>query len=281
MKIIECPRDAMQGLAHYVPTELKIQYLNALLQVGFDTLDFGSFVSPKAIPQMRDTADVLAGLTLANTKTKLLAIVANLRGSEQASQYEQIQYVGFPLSISETFQQRNTNKTIRQAFQEVADIQTCCADSEKELVVYLSMGFGNPYGDAYTPDRVGEFTDRLVQLGIRIIAPSDTVGSSTPDAIEALFVYLLKAFPGVEFGAHLHARPDEAEAKVRAALRAGVRRLDGALRGFGGCPMAADNLIGNVPTEVILKTLQENSIIFPINQEAFREAMTLSEQVFT
>ncbi len=280
MKLIECPRDAMQGLAHFVPTDLKIRYLNALLQVGFDTLDFGSFVSPKAIPQMRDTADVLAGLDLSETKTKLLAIVANLRGAEQAVSHSRIQYLGFPLSVSETFQQRNTNKSIEQAFAEMADIQTLCAQEGKELVVYLSMGFGNPYGDMYSPDLVGEFTARVVQTGIRIIAPSDTVGSSTPEAIEALFYYLIGKFPEVEFGAHLHARPGDGPAKVRAALQAGVQRIDGALRGFGGCPMATDELTGNLPTEEIIQTLTEEGITLSINQEAFQKVLTLSAGVF-
>ncbi|GAB4023487.1 hydroxymethylglutaryl-CoA lyase [Spirosoma koreense] len=280
MKLIECPRDAMQGLAHFVPTDLKIRYLNTLLQVGFDTLDFGSFVSPKAIPQMRDTAEVLAGLHVFRTKTKLLAIVANLRGAEQAVSYPQIQYVGFPLSVSETFQQRNTNKSIAAAFADVEAIQTLCLRKQKELVVYLSMGFGNPYGDPYSPDLVGEFTERLVRLGVAIIAPSDTVGSSTPDGIETLFRHLIGAFPQVEFGAHLHARPGEAPDKVRAAVRAGVQRIDGALRGFGGCPMAADDLTGNLPTEEILDTLTGEGISLPINQEAFQKALTLSAGVF-
>ena len=280
MKLIECPRDAMQGLAHFVPTDLKIQYLNALLQVGFDTLDFGSFVSPKAIPQMRDTADVLAGLDLAGTKTKLLAIVANVRGAEQAVAYDQIDYVGFPLSVSETFQQRNTNKSINQAFTEVAAIQSLCGQHGKELVVYLSMGFGNPYGDVYSPDLIGEFTSQLIRTGVRIIAPSDTVGSSTPEAIESLFTYLIGQFPQVEFGAHLHARPGDGPLKVQAAVRAGVQRIDGALRGFGGCPMAADTLTGNLPTEEIVQTLTQQGIKLSINQEAFQKALTLSVGVF-
>ncbi|UFH54436.1 hydroxymethylglutaryl-CoA lyase [Spirosoma sp. KNUC1025] len=280
MKLIECPRDAMQGLAHFVPTDLKIRYLNTLLQVGFDTLDFGSFVSAKAIPQLRDTADVLAGLHLAKTQTKLLAIVANIRGAEQAVSYPQIQYVGYPLSVSETFQQRNTNKSIAQAFTDVEVIQSLCAQAKKELVVYLSMGFGNPYGDLYNPGLIGDFTARLVQLGVRIIAPSDTVGTSTPEAIEQLFGHLLPLFPDVEFGAHLHARPGEAPAKVRAAIRAGVKRIDGALRGFGGCPMAADALVGNLPTEEILETLAGEGLSITINQEAFQKALTLSAGVF-
>ncbi len=280
MKLIECPRDAMQGLHHFVPTKLKVQYLNALLQVGFDTLDFGSFVSPKAIPQMQDTAEVLDKLDLSGAKTKLLAIVANLRGAEQATAYPQIQYIGFPLSISETFQQRNTNKSIAQAFEDIEKMQAMCVRTAKKMVVYLSMGFGNPYGDPYSPEYVGEFTERLVRIGIRIIAPSDTVGSSTPEAIESLFPPLISAFPQVEFGAHLHARLGDAPAKVRAAVRAGVQRIDGALRGFGGCPMATDDLTGNLPTEEIIQTLTSEGIPVSINQAAFQQAMTLSAGVF-
>ena len=281
MKLIECPRDAMQGLLHFVPTNLKITYLNALLQVGFDTLDFGSFVSPKVIPQLRDTAEVLAGLDLSQTETKLLAIVANGRGAEQALAFPTIRYVGFPLSVSETFQQRNTNKSVAQAFSEVETIQNRCVQAGRELVVYLSMGFGNPYGDPYSPELVGSFSNRLVQMGVRIIAPSDTVGSSTPETIESLFRHLISQFPQVEFGAHLHTRPGETAAKVRAAVRAGVRRIDGALRGFGGCPMAADELTGNLPTEEIIQTLTQEGLAPPINQEAFGRAMTLSAGVFT
>lgn len=280
MKLIECPRDAMQGLDHFVPTELKIRYLNALLAVGFDTLDFGSFVSPKAIPQMRDTAEVLAGLNLSKTKTKLLAIVANLRGAEAALSHDSIQYIGFPLSVSETFQQRNTNKTITQALAEVANIQSRCVEAGKEMVVYLSMGFGNPYGDAYTPELISEFVAHLVALGVKIIAPSDTVGSSTAEAIETLFRQLIPAFPTIEFGAHLHARPGEADAKVRAAVRAGVQRIDGALRGFGGCPMAADDLTGNLPTEEMIQTLSASGVSVAINKEALQKALMLSAGVF-
>ncbi|GAB3549180.1 hydroxymethylglutaryl-CoA lyase [Spirosoma fluminis] len=280
MKLVECPRDAMQGLHQFVPTALKISYLNSLLRVGFDTLDFGSFVSPKAVPQMQDTADVLAGLNVSSTTTKLLAIVANLRGAEQAVGYSAVQYVGFPLSVSETFQQRNTNKSIAQALDEVKEIQNQCVRAGKKLVVYLSMGFGNPYGDPYSPDLVGAFTEQLVQLGVGTIAPSDTVGSSTPEAIENLFRQLIQAFPQVEFGAHLHAKPGEAAGKVRAAVRAGVQRIDGALRGFGGCPMAADDLTGNLPTEEIIQTLTTEGIIVPINADAFQQSLALSTGVF-
>jgi len=280
MKLVECPRDAMQGLSHFVPTDLKIRYLNSLLRVGFDTLDFGSFVSPKAIPQLRDTAEVLTRLDLATTQTRLLAIVANQRGAEEAAGHEAIRYLGFPLSVSETFQQRNTNKSIATAFDDVAAMQDLCTRTGKELVVYLSMGFGNPYGDPYSPEVVGEFTERLVGLGVGIIAPSDTVGSSTPAQIEALFEHLLRQFPEVEFGAHLHARPGEAPQKVKAAVRAGVRRIDGALRGFGGCPMAADQLTGNLPTEEIVQALADEGVSVPLNKAAWQEAMTLSAAVF-
>ncbi|HLL96478.1 MAG TPA: hydroxymethylglutaryl-CoA lyase [Spirosoma sp.] len=280
MKLVECPRDAMQGLSHFVPTDLKIRYLNALLQVGFDTLDFGSFVSPKAVPQLRDTAQVLAGLDVSQTQTKLLAIVGNRRGAEEALTFEQIQYVGFPLSVSETFQQRNTNKTIAQAFDEVEFIQQHCLQAGRELVVYVSMGFGNPYGDPYSTELVAEFSNRLVQLGVRIIAPSDTVGSSTPEAIESLFRHLIDQFPQIEFGAHLHSRPGQTASKVRAALRAGVCRIDGALRGFGGCPMAADELTGNLPTEEIIQALAQEGLDVPFYPEALQKAMTLSAEVF-
>ena len=278
-KLIECPRDAMQGLPGFIPTADKIRYLNALLRVGFDTLDFGSFVSPKAIPQLRDTAEVLAGLDLSETKTKLLAIIANVRGAEQAVSYPEIQYLGFPLSVSETFQLRNTNKTIEQAFAEVEAIQHLCASHQKQLVVYLSMGFGNLYGDPYNPELLGQFTERLIQTGIEIIAPSDTVGSSTPESIETLFRYLLDTFPAIEFGAHLHARPEQVTEKVKAALRAGVRRIDGALHGLGGCPMAADDLTGNLPTEHIVYLLEKEGVATGIDQNCLAEALVLSSEI--
>lgn len=278
-KLIECPRDAMQGLHDFIPTTAKIRYLNALLRVGFDTLDFGSFVSPKAIPQMRDTAEVLAGLDLTETGTKLLAIVANGRGAEQAVAFPQIQYLGFPLSVSETFQLRNTNKTIEQAFAEVERIQKLCVDHRKKLVVYLSMGFGNPYGDPYSPALIARFTKQLVALGVDIVAPSDTVGSSTPEGIETLFRYLISAFPTVEFGAHLHSRPDQVAEKVRAAWRAGVQRVDGALHGFGGCPMAADDLTGNLPTEQVVYLLEREGVAFSIDRNRLAEALVLASEI--
>lgn len=276
MQLIECPRDAMQGLHNFVPTELKVRYLNALLRVGFHTLDFGSFVSPKAVPQMADTADILAGLDLSNTPTQLLAIVANVRGAEQALIHGQINYLGFPLSVSETFQQRNTNKSIAQALDEVVQIQNLCEQADKQLVVYLSMGFGNPYGDPYSPLVVGEFSGRMIDLGVRIIAPSDTVGTSTPASIESLFRHLIEVYPQVEFGAHLHTRPGETRAKVEACLRAGVQRIDGALRGFGGCPMAADTLTGNLPTEEVIEVVGAGLV----NRKRLEEALLLSREVF-
>lgn len=279
MHLTECPRDAMQGLTRFIPTQDKIRYLNALLRVGFDVLDFGSFVSPKAVPQMRDTAEVLAGLDLTSTQTKLLAIVANQRGAEQAVSYEPIRYVGFPLSVSETFQQRNTNRSIAEAMTDMAAMHNLCQQSDKELVVYLSMGFGNPYGDPYSPALMLDFTARLTDLGIRNIVPSDTVGTATPAAIEDLFNELSDAFPHHKFGAHLHALPGEAPAKIRAAVDAGVSRLEGAIGGLGGCPMAADSLTGNLPTEAILDTLTTLGIRTNVDPDRFAEAVMLSQEL--
>jgi hydroxymethylglutaryl-CoA lyase len=280
MKLIECPRDAMQGVTEFIPTAVKIAYLQRLLAVGFDTLDFGSFVSPKAIPQLRDTAEVLGGLDLSTTGTRLLAIVANVRGAGEAARYPAITYVGFPLSVSETFQRRNTNKAIAEALAEVAAIQEIVVRAGQQLVVYLSMGFGNPYGDAYSPAFVTEFTERLIRLGVSIIAPSDTVGTATPAAIEALFGELLPAFPNVEFGAHLHATPAGVEEKVAAVARAGIRRIDGALRGYGGCPMADDHLTGNLPTERIVAWLDQHGDVPTLHRENLAEALRYAEQVF-
>ena len=271
----------MQGLAHFVPTVVKVAYLNHLLQVGFDTLDFGSFVSPKAIPQLRDTAEVLTQLDLSETKTRLLAIVANLRGAFDACRFDQIRFLGYPLSVSETFQQRNTNRSIAEAIGEVSQIQDLCGQAGKTLVVYLSMGFGNPYGDAYSPDMVAGFTQKLADLGIGIVAPSDTVGSATPADISALFGTLIPDFPGIEFGAHLHSTPHEVEAKVAAAYRAGVRRIDGALRGYGGCPLATDDLTGNLPTEQIVQWLETQGVDLQINKTALADSLAYSTQVFS
>ncbi len=278
-KLIECPRDAMQGIHDFIPTALKIEYLNALLQVGFDTLDFGSFVSPKAIPQMSDTAQVLEKLDL-TTSTKLLAIIANTRGAEEACQFEQITYLGFPLSLSETFQQRNTNKSILEAFEQLKAIQELAVKHNKILVVYLSMGFGNPYNDPYDVAYLEEFVSKLSALGIKIICPSDTIGVSAPDNITYLFSNLIKSFPKIEFGAHLHSNPSTATEKIEAAYNAGCRRFDGALRGFGGCPMAKDELTGNMATEKIIAYLESQSVDFGIDKIKFEEAFKLSLEVF-
>lgn len=281
VKLIECPRDAMQGLPGFIDTEYKAAYINKLLKVGFDTIDFGSFVSPKAVPQMRDTTEVLARLDLSHTQTKLLAIVANLRGATQASSFHQISYLGFPLSLSETFQQRNTNKSISQALEEVAEIQELCVSTNKELVVYLSMGFGNPYGDAYTSQIASQLTEKLMKLGIGIIAPSDTIGCGTPESIYDLFSTLLQAFPQVEFGAHLHATPDTAIAKIEAAYKAGCRRFDGAIKGFGGCPMAKDELTGNIATEEMIDFFGSRQIDLHLDKAIFDEAYQYAGQIFS
>ena len=280
LKLIECPRDAMQGLLDFIPTASKIDYINLLLQVGFDTIDFGSFVSPKAIPQMRDTAEVLAGLQTEGSRSKLLSIVANRRGAEEAAKYDAITYLGFPLSASETFQQRNTNKTIGQALDEVAEMQQLCEQAGKTLVVYISMGFGNPYNDPWSPETVRGLAVELDRLGIRIISPADTVGMARPEDVSALFAELIPAFPHIEFGAHLHARPDAYREKLDAAFSAGCRRFDGALKGFGGCPMAGDSLVGNMATENILAYLEEKGMHLNLNTAKLREAIALASTLF-
>ena len=280
MKIIECPRDAMQGITEFIPTETKVSYLNTLLKVGFDSLDFGSFVSPKAIPQLRDTEEVLAQLDLANTKTKLLAIIANYRGAEQAASHKEIQYLGFPLSISETFQQRNTNKSIAEALEEVARIQELCVKNNKELVTYISMGFGNPYGEAWSTETVGEFVQKLDDLGVKIISLSDTIGVSNPENIAYLFSGLIPAFSHIEFGAHLHTNPNTWREKVEAAYENGCRRFDGAMKGFGGCPMAKDELVGNMATENLVAYFKEKNLNLNLNESAFAAALAQAGSVF-
>ena len=280
MKLIECPRDAMQGLPDFISTATKTAYLNELLRVGFDTLDFGSFVSPKAIPQLRDTAEVLAGLDLSRSSTKLLAIVANRRGAETAAQHPEISYLGFPLSVSETFQRRNTNQTTAEALADVAAMHELCERGGKTLVAYLSMGFGNPYGDAWSPEVVTDFTRQLSALGVRIVALSDTVGASTATTITPLFSALIPAFPSIEFGAHLHTAPGSWREKVSAAYAAGCRRFDGAIGGIGGCPMAADELTGNMATENLLDFLAEKGVESGLDLEAFGRAQAMATSVF-
>lgn len=280
VKVIECPRDAMQGIKHNIPTELKVRYLNLLLQVGFDTLDFGSFVSPKAIPQMADTPQVLEQLELAGTMTKLLAIVANVRGAIDACAFPQISYLGYPFSISETFQLRNTNATIEESLGRVDAIQEICATFGKKLVIYISMGFGNPYGDPWNVEIAQQWVDRLADMDIRIMSLSDTIGVSNPENIAYLFKNLIPPYPDVEFGAHLHTTPTTWREKVEAAYQHGCRRFDGALHGYGGCPMAKDDLTGNMPTEKIISYLEQQQVQLNLNLTALKNAERLTSEVF-
>lgn len=279
IKIIECPRDAMQGIKPFIPTERKVAYIQSLLRVGFDSIDFGSFVSPKAIPQMQDTAEVLAQLDLSQTRSKLLAIIANTQGATLAAIHPEIQYLGFPFSISENFQMRNTHKTIAESLITLQEILEIADKSKKEVVAYLSMGFGNPYGDPWNTEIVGEWTQKLSDMGVKILSLSDTVGSSTPDAISYLFSNLIPKYPEIEFGAHLHTTPDKWFEKIDAAYKAGCRRYDGAIQGFGGCPMATDDLTGNMPTEKLLSyftSKKENTNLSPMSFEsAYNEASKL------
>lgn len=279
IKLIECPRDAMQGIKAFIPTEKKAAYIQSLLRVGFDTIDFGSFVSPKAIPQMQDTAEVLAQLDLSQTRSKLLAIIANTQGAISASQHQPIQYLGFPFSISENFQMRNTHKTIAESLITLQEILEIADKSNKEVVAYLSMGFGNPYGDPWSMEIVGEWTEKLSNMGVKILSLSDTVGSSTPEVIHYLFSHLIPKYTRIEFGAHLHTTPDKWFEKIDAAYHAGCRRFDGAIQGFGGCPMAKDVLTGNMPTEKLVSyftSKKENTNISGMSFEsAYNEASKL------
>ncbi|MBI1770678.1 MAG: hydroxymethylglutaryl-CoA lyase [Bacteroidetes bacterium] len=280
MKIIECPRDAMQGLDEFIPTDKKAEYINQLLKVGFDTIDFGSFVSPKAIPQLRDTVEVLKKLELTNTRSKLLAIVANTRGAEDAAKFDEITYLGFPLSISETFQQRNTNKSIAEAMRTVSEIQNLCKKHKKVLVTYISMGFGNPYGDPYDASIVEKFSADLAALEIEIISLADTIGVSQPNQIKYLFETLVPKFSKIEFGAHLHSNPAKATEKIEAAFLSGCQRFDGAIKGFGGCPMAEDELVGNLATETILNYLSGKNASPELDQNEFAKALMLADSIF-
>ena len=279
IKIIECPRDAMQGIKEFIPTDRKVAYIQSLLRVGFDTIDFGSFVSPKAIPQMQDTAEVLARLDLSKTQSKLLAIIANTQGAIAASQHQPIQYLGFPFSISENFQMRNTHKTIAESLVTLQEILEITNKANKEVVVYLSMGFGNPYGDPWNVEIVGDWTEKLSNMGVKTLSLSDTVGSSTPDMIQYLFSHLIPKYPNIEFGAHLHTTPDRWFEKIDSAYNAGCRRFDGAIQGFGGCPMATDTLTGNMPTEKLLSyfnSKKENTNLGAMSFEsAYNEALKL------
>ena len=280
VKVIECPRDAMQGIKQFIPTEKKVQYIQSLLRVGFDTIDFGSFVSPKAIPQMVDTAEVLAQLDLSKTKSKLLAIVANLRGAQNACQHPEIDYLGYPFSISENFQMRNTHKTIAESIETLNEILNIADKSKKEVVAYLSMGFGNPYGDPWNVEIVGKWTEKLSNMGVKILSLSDTVGSSTPEVIRYLFSNLIPTYPQIEFGAHLHTTPDKWHEKVDAAFNAGCNRFDGAIKGYGGCPMAKDELTGNMPTEKLLSYFTTEKADTNIKPMSFESAYNKALEVF-
>jgi hydroxymethylglutaryl-CoA lyase len=280
IKIIECPRDAMQGIKPFIPTEKKVAYIQSLLRVGFDSIDFGSFVSPKAIPQMQDTAEVLARLDLSQTRSKLLAIIANTQGATLAAIHPEIRYLGFPFSISENFQMRNTHKTIAESLITLQEILEIADKSNKEVVAYLSMGFGNPYGDPWNVEIVGEWTEKLALMGVKILSLSDTVGSSTPDVISYLFSNLIPQYPEIEFGAHLHTTPDKWFEKIDAAYKAGCRRYDGAIQGFGGCPMATDDLTGNMPTEKLLSYFTAQKEFTNMSPMSFESAYNEASKLF-
>ena len=280
VKLIECPRDAMQGIKEFIPTEKKAQYIQSLLRCGFDTIDFGSFVSPKAIPQMQDTADLLSRLDLSKTQSKLLAIVANTRGAQDASAFEEIDYLGYPFSISENFQMRNTHKTIAQSVEVLQEILDVANNCNKEVVAYLSMGFGNPYGDPWNVEIVGEWTEKLAGMGVKILSLSDTVGTSSPEIIEYLFSNLITKYPEVEFGAHLHTTPAKWHEKIDAAYKAGCRRFDGAIQGFGGCPMAKDELTGNMPSEKMLSYFNAAKADSNIKMTSFESSYNEASKIF-
>lgn len=280
IKLIECPRDAMQGWKSFIPTEKKAAYINSLLRVGFDTIDFGSFVSPKAIPQMADTVEVLKNLEVEKSVSKLLAIIANYRGAEAAVVFDEITYLGFPFSVSETFQQRNTNSSITESLGRVEEIQNLCIKSGKQLVVYISMGFGNPYGDLYDEEIVFEWVNKLVGMDIGIISLADTVGVATAQQVYDMTSYLVESLPGTKIGVHLHSTPHNWKEKLEAAVRAGCKRFDGALKGIGGCPMADDELVGNMNSEWMINYFEENMLQDDLNKEALQESLKMAGEIF-
>lgn len=280
IKLIECPRDAMQGWKEFIPTGKKIAYINSLLKIGFDTIDFGSFVSPKAIPQMVDTKEVIQRLKVQDSSTKLLAIIANVRGAEEASVYDEITYLGFPFSVSETFQQRNTNSSIEGSLKRIEAVQDICMKAGKQLVIYISMGFGNPYGDAYSEEIVFGWVNKMVDSGIKTISLADTVGIAKPDQIYSMTKYLVELLPQIEIGVHLHSRPDKWKEKLEAAVQAGCKRFDGALKGIGGCPMANDELVGNMNTELMIGYFKEQNLLSALNEEALEKSLQLATEIF-
>jgi hydroxymethylglutaryl-CoA lyase len=285
IKLIECPRDAMQGWKNFIPTQKKIEYINSLMKVGFDTIDFGSFVSAKAIPQMADTKEVVTNLDPMATglgigKSKLLAIVANTRGAEDANNFDQIAYLGFPFSVSETFQQRNTNSSIQQSLQRVEEIQNICVNGNKQLVIYISMGFGNPYGDPYSEQIVFDWARKMVDLGVKTISLADTVGLAMPEQVYSMTRFLIDSLPEIEIGVHLHSRPEKSKEKLDAAVNAGCKRFDGALKGIGGCPMANDELVGNMNTELMNKYFGRNDFFTGLDEQALEESAHLASEIF-
>jgi hydroxymethylglutaryl-CoA lyase len=280
ISLVECPRDAMQGWKNFIPTQKKIDYINALLKVGFDTIDFGSFVSPKAIPQMADTKQVTGSLELGGSTSKLLAIVANVRGAEEAVIYDEISYLGFPFSVSPTFQLRNTNSTIQESFERVEVIQDLCIKNRKQLVVYISMGFGNPYGDEYNESVLMQWVDKMVELDIGIISMADTVGLATAGQVSSILEVLIPKYINTEIGVHLHSTTANWKQKMEAALAAGCRRFDGAIKGIGGCPMAGDELVGNMDTELMIPYFKEKCLLENINMEALLQCSIMASGIF-
>lgn len=280
IKLIECPRDAMQGWHRFIPTEQKIRYINSLLQVGFDTIDFGSFVSPKAIPQMADTNEVIGNLQLTNSQSKLLAIVANMRGAEDAIVHDAISYLGFPFSISPTFQERNTNSSMEESFERVEEIQNLCIKNQKKLVIYISMGFGNPYGDKYNEEIVFKWVDKMVELDVEIISMADTVGLATAQQVSSILSVLIPKYPATEIGVHLHSTALNWQEKIDAAVKSGCVRFDGALKGIGGCPMAGNDLVGNMNTELMIPYFQQQNMLPPLNIDALIESSRIASEIF-
>lgn len=280
LKIIECPRDAMQSIKKFIPTEKKIKYIQNLLGVGFETIDAGSFVSKKVIPQLYDTEDVITSLDLSETKTSLLVIIANIKGAEKASKIRKVSYAGYPFSISENFQMRNTNKTISGSYATLNEINNIINDSGKKLVVYLSMCFGNPYGEVWSLKVIDYWISKLIDLGIKLISLSDTIGSATPEMINNVYGYLTLKYPNVEFGLHLHTNPKLYRDKLEISINSGCYRIDGAIQGFGGCPMASDILMGNMPTEKIMSFCQEKGIESGLNPLKFEVAYNYSSDIF-
>lgn len=280
VKLIECPRDAMQGWKNFIPTEKKIQYINSLLKVGFDTIDAGSFVSSKVIPQMADTKTVISNLELENSPTKILTIIANVRGAEEAADFKEISYLGFPFSVSETFQFRNTNSSIKESFTRVEQIQKVCTSSEKKLVIYISMGFGNPYGDPFSEKLVFDCVNRIVDMGVTVVSLADTVGVAQKEQVLSMTSYLVDALPWIEIGVHLHSTHENWKGKLDAAFVAGVKRFDGALRGIGGCPMANDDLVGNINTEWMIDYFEEKGLLRGFDKKALQFSLDLAAEIF-